>query len=108
MAKTRLKQSTRECILKWMKQEKINNSTEKNDVLSAIKAVCGASNEILIKEFPASDMEILRKHKCVRYDYCLRFSLPEGGDVFGFNVPYEYQKDCGLMEIAYNNGCYIG
>ncbi len=58
--KFKLNKTSREAILAWMKEEKINKSVNKDEVIAAMKTAITAANVILRLKYPESDMVVLR------------------------------------------------
>jgi hypothetical protein len=102
MAKTRLNNGMRDCIIKYMVDFfEANNSPEEIDV-ARIEAV-NLVNKIVRERFPEKDMVVLRKYNLTRKDSCVSFATDEETRRF-FTIYLQEAKD-NLEDVPHREYC---
>lgn len=105
--KTRLTKSMRETLHRYM-LDGFRKRLDRTKIDKTLAALVERTNAILRVKYPEDDMPVLRKYEMVRVDYCLRFTAPDTGRVFGvrFSHPTVLPTEVKLAEIPCRSGCY--
>lgn len=89
MAKTRLRNSDRERLLKWMTREKPKDKSFEKFIDGKLKVLIEHINPLVEQKYPKADMDVLNRYGLTRKDYCLKFKILESGQVYGVELnPY--------------------
>lgn len=107
MPKKRLTKYMRDTLHRFMAAE-FRKRLDKSDIDETLSALVERTNAILRAKYPEVDMPVLRKYEMVRVDYCLRFTSPENGRVFGirFSQSEVLLTEVKLVDIPCRSGCY--
>lgn len=111
MAKTPMREATRESIFEWMSSEYL---TKNKDVLAKPreKAVT-AINKAIRSKYPEADMIVLRKYSLTRRDGCLKYMNTENQQVSGVEFFGRYDSEdeesyAVLADLPSSSGCRSG
>jgi hypothetical protein len=105
--KTRLTKDMRETLHRYMAEE-FRKRLDRSEIDRTLAALVERTNAILRAKYPEADMPVLRKYEMVRVDYCLRFTAPDTGRVFGvdYSHPTILPTEAKLADIPCRSGCY--
>jgi hypothetical protein len=109
MAKTLMREATRESILEWMMKE--YDAKHDGVLKKPYEKAAAAANKAIRAKYPEADMVVLRKYNLAGRDGCLRFVNQDTGQVFGVEFYPNYGESAlgvtkeFLADMPKGRGC---